>query len=170
MFTTEPKRRKLLRQNLDPGDFRILHLRSERNVQFPISDLGIDGFDVSALCSAALHPDVEIFKILSLNIEPKYQLPRPRNAVKGFRQAKLDDVFAVRKRVRESSHAVSLGLVDFLVLRVGDGQIGPLYCLAIGKALVCKPGIPFGIRNGTEQPRLDANWCSCRSWGSRDGR
>jgi len=83
------------RQDFDPVDLGVFLLGGEGNIQLAVGDFHVDGFDVGAIGTAGLGPDIKILEFLAFDVERKYTLARPGDAIKSFGKMKLYDVFAV---------------------------------------------------------------------------
>ena len=73
----------------------MVAVAGESDVQFAVRNVSVDRFDVGLLCAASFLEHIEIFELMTFDIERKHALARSANSFEGFRKMKPHLVFAV---------------------------------------------------------------------------
>src|SRR5208283_504557 len=137
------------RNDLNPVDLGALDVGRESNVKLAVGDVHVDRFDVGAIGAAGLCPDIKILELMARDVKGKNALTRAGDPIVSFGKMKFHNVFAVAKLVRKRTHAVSLGAIDGLVLRIGDLHIvASIGGVTICKTLVGQPDVAVGVGVG----------------------
>src|SRR3954471_24591025 len=157
-----------LGEDFNRADLWVLDFRSERDLNLPVGNLDGNRLDISAAEAAGLDPRVEVLELCSLDLEREDALAGSGDALEGFREVQLDQVFPVRHGPSEGVHAVVFRPIELGTLRVGDLDVRPRDGLAALEALLGLPYVAFGILNRLGTAGLDPDGL-CDRVGSGTG-
>ena len=151
-------RRSRLRSDLDRVDLRVFRLLREDDPELSVGDFHRYGFDISAVGTTGLGPNIEIREFTSLHTEREHALAWTGDAFESLREKETCDVITIGKRAGERSHPVVFGQEQFGILGARNHcarvTIDRIACF---KTLIRRPDLALRISKGSDPAGIDAN-------------